>query len=131
MGNVMESFHINIKLASIQYEDNIYQIIPIQPVLDFVSFGIAVPFSHPLNSSSTFVSASLFLNDEKVIYDRRVYSILDLLGDIGGIIGAIEIVFSLLISGYADRNFSNSLVKVNFQYLFNGEEDSDGKGNEV
>jgi hypothetical protein len=54
---------------------------------------------------STIVSASLFLNDEKVIYGRRVYSILDLLGDIGGIIGAIEIVFSLLISGYADRNF--------------------------
>jgi hypothetical protein len=63
---------------------------------------------------STIVSVSLFLNDEKVIYGRRVYSILDLLGDIGGIIGAIEIVFSLLISGYADRNFSNALVKDNF-----------------
>ena len=63
-------------------------------------------FVHPLNTmGSTIVSASLFLNDEKVIYGRRVYSILDLLGDIGGIIGAIEIVFSLLISGYADRNF--------------------------
>jgi hypothetical protein len=65
-----------------------------------------VAFVHPLNTmGSTIVSASLFLNDEKVIYGRRVYSILDLLGDIGGIIGAIEIVFSLLISGYADRNF--------------------------
>jgi hypothetical protein len=74
-----------------------------------------VPFVHPLNNmESTIVSVSLFLNDEKVIYGRRVYSILDLLGDIGGIIGAIEIVFSLLISGYADRNFSNALVKDNF-----------------
>ena len=72
-------------------------------------------FVHPLNNmKSTIVSVSLFLNDEKVIYGRRVYSILDLLGDIGGIIGAIEIVFSLLISGYADRNFSNALVKDNF-----------------
>ena len=74
-----------------------------------------MPFVHPLNNmKSTIVSVSLFLNDEKVIYGRRVYSILDLLGDIGGIIGAIEIVFSLLISGYADRNFSNALVKDNF-----------------
>jgi hypothetical protein len=78
---------------------------------------------------STIVSVSLFLNDEKVIYGRRVYSILDLLGDIGGIIGAIEIVFSLLISGYADKNFSNELVKDNFQYLH--KDDGNSKGNEI
>ena len=29
MGGMMESFHINIKLGQIQYEDNIYQIVPI------------------------------------------------------------------------------------------------------
>lgn len=135
MGPMMESFHINIKLGEIVHEDNIWQIIPIQPKEEFVSFGSTVPFVHPLNtmkpndpSMNTIVSVSLFLNDEKVIYGRRVYSILDLLGDIGGIIGAIEIVFSLLISGYADRNFANAIVQDNYQYLHK----DDGKiGNEV
>jgi len=74
---------------------------------------------------STIVSVSLFLNDEKVIYSRRVYSILDLLGDIGGIVGAIEIVFAMLLSGYADRNFSNAIIRDNFQYLYK----KDGLGN--
>ena len=51
---------------------------------------------------NTVVSFSLFLNDEKVFFARRVYSILDLLGDIGGIIGAIEIVFGFLLSSYTE-----------------------------
>jgi len=69
-----------------------------------------VAFVHPLNKPYTIASFSLFLNDEKIVFNRRVYSILDLLGDIGGILGAIEIVFGYLLSSYTDQSYSNAIV---------------------
>lgn len=102
MGLQRESFHINIKLGEIEHQDDILQIIPIKPKQFFLSFANTIAFVHPLNMPNTVVSFSLFLNDEKVFFARRVYSILDLLGDIGGIIGAIEIVFGFLLSSYTE-----------------------------
>jgi len=45
------------------------------------------------------------------IYERKIYSILDLLGDIGGLAESIYIIGSILVSFVAHRFFISSILK--------------------
>ena len=45
---------------------------------------------------------SFKMSDKKVTYSRRSYSMLDLLGDIGGFNGSIEMILGFVMSYYAE-----------------------------
>lgn len=57
------------------------------------------------------------MGDDKLVLKRRVYSILDLLGLVGGIQSAIYIIFAAIIGSYTTTSYSNELIESNFQYL--------------
>jgi hypothetical protein len=57
------------------------------------------------------------MSDNQINYSRRIYSVLDLLGDIGGIQGALQSVGFILLSAYADSLFALAVANENFEYI--------------
>ena len=57
------------------------------------------------------------LTDSLIEYERRVYSVFDLLGDVGGIEGSLSIVFGFIVSSYVSSAFQNSVINQQFDYI--------------
>lgn len=51
------------------------------------------------------------------MYKRRVYSVIDILGDIGGLKEALSIVSLLLVAFYAQLSKEQTMISHNFQYI--------------
>jgi hypothetical protein len=51
------------------------------------------------------------------MYKRRVYSVIDVLGDIGGLKEALSIVSLLLVAFYAQLSKERTMISHNFQYI--------------
>ena len=45
-----------------------------------------------------------------MLYSRAVYTLLDLLGDVGGLIDALKIIGSLIVALISNGDFSNYLI---------------------
>jgi len=54
------------------------------------------------------------------MYKRRVYSVIDILGDIGGLKEALRLVAVLLIGSYAKGRKETTMISQNFQYIKKG-----------
>jgi len=54
------------------------------------------------------------------MYKRRVYSVIDILGDIGGLKEALRLVAILLIGSYAKISKETTMISHNFQYIEKG-----------
>ena len=48
------------------------------------------------------LSLDIQMSDKKVEYERRSYTILDLLGDFGGFNGSLAMIFGFFLSYYSD-----------------------------
>ena len=48
------------------------------------------------------------MSDKKVSYERRSYTMLDLLGDFGGFNGSLAIIFGFALSYYAELMYQST-----------------------
>ena len=55
------------------------------------------------------------LSSNAVSHERRVYALLDMVGDLGGFNDAIVILFSLLLGNYSPNLFFKSVIKAVFR----------------
>ena len=62
------------------------------------------------------MSFSFYMNRDKTLVQRNVYSLLDLLSDIGGIQGLILSLFALVISLVNTERFEEHLIGQLFAY---------------
>lgn len=52
-----------------------------------------------------------------MLYSRAVYTLLDLLGDVGGLTDALKLIGSIIVSVLSNRDFSNYLIsKLFYKY---------------
>ena len=51
------------------------------------------------------------MTNNKIIYSRSAYTILDLLGDFGGFNGSIFIILSLITSAYSARIYKEQIAQ--------------------
>jgi len=59
----------------------------------------------PGKFGSELLRVSIFLQDEAVFYQREVYNLLDLVGDMGGVVEIIVIVFGVILYPIAEQAF--------------------------
>lgn len=55
------------------------------------------------------------LSSKSVSHERKVYALLDMIGDLGGFSDAIVISFSLLLGNYSPNLFFKSVIKAVFR----------------
>ena len=53
---------------------------------------------------------SISLSVAKTVYERQAYNVLMLLGDYGGLVGAIRVIFSFFLLRYSSALFQVSLI---------------------
>ena len=57
------------------------------------------------------------LTDSRIEYDRKVYSVFDFLGDVGGIEGSLSLVCAFVVSSYVSSQFQNSVINQHFDFI--------------
>lgn len=62
-----------------------------------------------------YVYVKLQLDPETQLYKRTVYSILDLIGQLGGVFGILSSVFTLIVGIYSENMLFHSIVKKCYQ----------------
>ena len=67
--------------------------------------------SYPYSSSSLNLLTFMYsLNNQEVYHERQVFTVTDLLGNIGGILDILLLIAKLLISPYASLSFMNTFI---------------------
>lgn len=69
----------------------------------------------------------LLTSSNTISYERRVYAMLDMIGDIGGFYDAMVLAFSLIMSNYSPNLFLASVISSIFRVAF---DDGSGEGGE-
>ena len=64
-----------------------------------------------------YFSLYIGIEDKKVNIKRKVYTLLDLLGDVGGLYGALYSIFAGILSTYVTSQYSNSVINNNYDYI--------------
>ena len=64
-----------------------------------------------------FTSISLYLSSDATIIERSTYSVLDWLGDIGGLGDALRMIFGFLMTPLAAFALKVELLASSFKYL--------------
>ena len=87
---------------------------------DFIQFGDSksgefytisrVQDSVNTRSSGNFFDLTIRLDNRKTLYERRVFSFLDLIGQVGGVNEIIEIFWVFFIGMYSEKLFQYSIV---------------------
>ena len=69
------------------------------------SFTNEYDFLMEMEGRQVLFMAFIWLNDGQIQHTRQVYTIFDLLGDLGGVIGAIFPLFALLVGAWNEQLF--------------------------
>jgi len=72
-------------------------------------------FKAPFLNPRRIANLTLNMDKKVIISDRRVYSILDFLGDIGGLYDAVTMIAAFFISSFANDLFVVWVLKTLFQ----------------
>ena len=48
-----------------------------------------------------YASFNIYLNKEKKTWSRKTYSVLELLGDLGGLYDALKLIFAAIVAPFA------------------------------
>lgn len=78
-------------------------------------------FTDPKIKNNPKFAIMFMISNEGIIYERRVYTIFDLLGKVGGFAGALEFIVLLLVFTFTSNHtdtmtistYTNSIVKIN------------------
>ena len=63
------------------------------------------------NFRKTYMALYIRLDKKYQIYERQIYSILDLFGDTGGLVEAVHVFGLLLVSFIASRQFEAAMIR--------------------
>ena len=77
--------------------------------IEFLSQDSSVKTVEDVKGEETNISITLRLSANKYIYERSVYTIFTLLGDVGGFNGAIIILPTFLMAIYNERMYQGSI----------------------
>lgn len=58
-----------------------------------------------MGTSENLVSIQIYLSDRSTTYERKVYAVFDLLGDIGGLIEMSSILLGSLLASISEHSF--------------------------
>ena len=87
-----------------------------QSQMKFVEIENFIPYDSPYRPQDSFIAAVFFRYDPKYsTYQRRIYSIMDLLGDIGGLYSSLFSIGYLLICFFNHRMFISAILKRIYQ----------------
>ena len=107
-----------INYGQVNHEDGILQLINTSKNKYFLTYEMQKDVPDFLDPDGTSLfSVYLTLDDKLISYTRQVYSVLDLLGDIGGLESSLTLVFGLLLSTYVDIKYSNSVINSFLTYI--------------
>ena len=69
-------------------------------------------YKHPdfINNRDSYIYVNFVVDDEIELYERSIYSIWDLFGQIGGVYEVLEIVCMLFVSYFNEKLLTLSLV---------------------
>jgi hypothetical protein len=77
----------------------------------FWEIGSILEVTYPMRHRNTFFESEYFLDPTIVQHDRTVYNLFDVLGDVGGVMQILQIVFAFLLSTYSERAFTFDLLE--------------------
>jgi hypothetical protein len=83
--------------------------VPVGPNYDGTFFKIARLVNRNYNKEKfpgELLRISLYLQEEAIFFEREVYNLLDLVGDMGGVIQVITIVFGIILYPIAEESFN-------------------------
>ena len=67
-------------------------------------------FSKPYFAQERYFIIYFSLSEHEVLHSREAFNIIDMLGDLGGLVDIIIVVFSLFVSPYASTSFMVKLL---------------------
>ena len=96
----------------IESQDNWIQLGQINREVDYNSVGknINRPKMRSLNSTEIF-NTQMVLSSTRINHERRIYGWLDLLGDMGGVQGALMVCFELFLLPISEHCFTLKVIK--------------------
>jgi hypothetical protein len=84
--------------------------------MEFVEIENFYTYDEPYNSKDSYIAAVYIRYDsEYSTYQRRIYSIMDLLGDVGGLYSSLFSIGYLLICFLNHRMFISAILKRIYQ----------------
>jgi hypothetical protein len=60
---------------------------------------------------TTYVQFYIRMDNKYKVYERKIYSILELLGDIGGLVEAVHVLGLIMVAFVVAKQFEASLMK--------------------
>ena len=69
----------------------------------FVDIETEKEFSKQIANATYYYSIWFYYGDTQKVHQREVYTILDLLGDLGGIQGSLELVIKVIVSSLSEH----------------------------
>lgn len=67
------------------------------------------------NYEDAYVSVYFRIDNKYQIYERKIYSVLDLLGDVGGMLEAIRVLGFLIVGFISSKQFQAALLSKVYQ----------------
>lgn len=86
-------------------------------ITNFLTTDFVKESFNPFGQPNSWFNIIIVESDNKVIFNRKVYSFMGVLEDIGGLYGSFELIGILLFSSYAEFLLSNTIVNENFEFI--------------
>ena len=71
----------------------------------FYDIGEVNSIEKPLRNSKIIFSTEIFLDASIIYHERSVYGLMQLCGDIGGVMGALQVFFTFFVEPYNETSF--------------------------
>lgn len=101
-----------IDFQHIESEDNWIQLGQVNRIVDYNTVGKNVnrPKLRALNRTELF-NTQIVLSSTRINHERRIYGWLDLLGDMGGVQGALMVCFEMFLLPISEHCFTLKVIK--------------------
>ena len=107
---------LNIRLHRIEALDNLL-FVDI-PTYEGTFFQISSMLKRPYNKNKfpgELFRCSLFLQKESILHKREIFNFLDLIGDLGGVIEVMVLIFGFIFFPISQQSFIHKLTKLMFK----------------
>jgi len=105
---------ISLALNQAKFQDNYIQSKTNEVEEEFMTMSSIIDFKVGAKPGQ-LVSIHLSMSQSIIISDRRVYSILDCLGDVGGLYDAVTLIAAFLVGSLANDIFTAEILKTLFK----------------
>ena len=111
-----KSITVYVQQNEVELKDNIFQYSPDGDKKSFVSLErVDQTFSNYDSSDSLLMSITFVKDYNYNAYERKVFSLLDVFGNIGGVFEILKIIGGILVGSFAERFFNYSIISNLYQ----------------